>query len=126
MKMPSPGAFRRLAHFATICILLFATTVGAQVTPVPARRGTLERVKVHGRSLEGNLEGDSPDRDVSVYLPPSYSKDKRRRYPVLYLLHGFTDRDNNWFGNSKHFVNATMAADNAFAAGTGEMILVMP
>jgi S-formylglutathione hydrolase len=33
-------------------------------------KGSFERIKVHGRSLEGNLEGDSPDRDVSVYLPP--------------------------------------------------------
>ena len=28
---------------------------------------------MHGRSLERNLEGDSPDRDVSVYPPPSYA-----------------------------------------------------
>jgi hypothetical protein len=27
-------------------------------------------VEVHGKALEGNLEGDSPDRDVAVYLPP--------------------------------------------------------
>jgi len=35
-------------------------------------KGKLERIKVHGKSLEGNLEGDSADRDVFVYLPPSY------------------------------------------------------
>jgi S-formylglutathione hydrolase len=124
MEMPFSEVRRLL--FVAICVLLAAAMAGSQVAPVATHRGTLERVKVHGRSLEGNLEGDSPDRDVSVYLPPSYSKDKKRRYPVLYLLHGFTDRDNNWFGNSKHFVNATLAADNAFAAGTPDMILVMP
>ena len=36
--------------------------------------GTLERVKVFGESLEGNLEGDDPNRNVIVYLPPSYSQ----------------------------------------------------
>jgi len=38
-----------------------------------AGKGAVERIKVHGKSLEGNLEGDSPDRDVSIYLPASYS-----------------------------------------------------
>ena len=61
-------------------------------------QGTVERVKVHGRSLEGNLEGDSPDREVSIYLPPSYAKEKGRRYPVLYMLHGYTDATKNGWG----------------------------
>jgi predicted alpha/beta superfamily hydrolase len=50
-------------------------------------------ITVHGASLEGNLTGDSADRRVSVYLPPSYATAKSRRYPVVYLLHGFTDSD---------------------------------
>jgi hypothetical protein len=52
-------------------------------------KGKLERIKVHGKSLEGNLEGDSADRDVFVYLPPSYQSDPNRRYPVVYTLHGY-------------------------------------
>jgi enterochelin esterase-like enzyme len=89
--------------------------------------GKYERVTVHGRSLEGNLEGDTPDRKVSVYLPPSYEREPGRRYPVLYLLHGFTDSDSRWFGLSgKHFVNVQDAADRAYAAGVREMIIVMP
>src|SRR6188768_361555 len=43
-------------------------------------RGKLERITVHAKSLEGNLEGDSADRDVFVYLPPSYEKESGRRY----------------------------------------------
>src|SRR5271163_4135960 len=54
------------------------------------KQGTVEMIKVHGKSLEGNLEGDSPDRDVFVYLPPSYGSDKNRRYPVVYFLHGYS------------------------------------
>ena len=57
--------------------------------PAPLK-GTLERITVHGRALEGNLEGDSPDRPVVVYLPPSYARETTRRYPVLYFLHGYT------------------------------------
>ena len=56
-------------------------------------RGTVERITVHGKALEGNREGDSPDRGVTVYLPPTYAQDQARRYPVLYLLHGTGARD---------------------------------
>ena len=67
--------------------------------------GKVERIKVHGKALEGNLEGDSPDRDVSIYLPPSYATERNRRYPVIYLLHGYTDSDELWFGSKPHFIN---------------------
>lgn len=88
--------------------------------------GHLERITVHGASLEGNLSGDSPDRQVSVYLPPGYEK-SRQRYPVLYLLHGFTDSDAKWFGLAgAHFVNVPKAVDAAVARGAKPMIVVMP
>lgn len=95
--------------------------------PPPASAGHYERITVHGDSLVGNLEGDSPDRMVSVYLPPSYAKSGSRRYPVLYLLHGFTDSDSHWFGlTGKYWVSAQAAIDGAVAAGAHEMIVVMP
>ncbi len=99
----------------------------ATVNPPEKLAGKLERVTVHGDSLVGNLSGDSPDRLVSVYLPPSYAAQPQRRYPVLYLLHGFTDSDANWFGFSgAHFVNVPGATDRANAAGARELIIVMP
>jgi S-formylglutathione hydrolase len=94
---------------------------------------SFERVKVHGKSLEGNLEGDSPDRDVSVYLPPSYAAVRNRRYPVVYLLHGYTNTDEGWFGPTlkSGFLSANTSlpavADRAISeGGASEMILVMP
>ena len=51
-----------------------------------AIKGSFQKITVHGRSLEGNLEGDSLDRDVFVYLPPSYARETTRRYPVVYFL----------------------------------------
>jgi S-formylglutathione hydrolase FrmB len=96
-------------------------------------KGSFERIKVHGKSLEGNLEGDSPDRDVSVYLPPSYGTDRNRRYPVVYLLHGYTNSDEGWFGPGlkSGFLSANVSlpsvADKALSGGgVREMILVMP
>jgi S-formylglutathione hydrolase len=88
--------------------------------------GSTERLRLHGRSLEGNLIGDSPTRDVSVYLPPSYAKSPQRRYPVVYMLHGFTDSDDQWFGLRKHWIHLPQVLDRATAAGAAEMIVVMP
>ncbi|MCF0053574.1 esterase family protein [Dyadobacter sp. LJ53] len=89
--------------------------------------GSIERIKVHGKSLEGNLEGNTADPDVSVYLPPSYKKDSKRRYPVVYLLHGFTDTDAQWYGLVKHWINMPAIVDKVFAEGKlNEMIIVTP
>jgi enterochelin esterase-like enzyme len=89
-----------------------------------ARRGTVERVAVHGKSLEGNLEGDSPDRQVSIYLPPSYATDTSRRFPVVYLLHGYGVRDNVFIDDIGRLVES---ADRlAGAQGFSEPIVVMP
>jgi enterochelin esterase-like enzyme len=101
-----------------ICATALALTLSAQ--------SKLERIKVHGQSLEGNLEGDSPDRDVSVYLPPAYQSDPARHFPVLYMLHGFTDDDARWFGLRKHWINLHTVLDQALEAGSREMIVVMP
>jgi S-formylglutathione hydrolase FrmB len=105
---------------------------GAKQPENPRGKGAYERIKVHGKSLEGNLEGDSPDRDVSVYLPPSYATARNRRYPVIYLLHGYTNTDEGWYGpNTKsgfQSAHTTLpeVADKAIASGAREMIVVMP
>ncbi len=43
--------------------------------------------------------GDSAERNVSVYLPPEYDKASEKRYPVLYLLHGYTGTNELWTGD---------------------------
>ena len=115
----------RLKHLTAL--LLFAVAlhwISARATTPP---GTVEHIKVHGMSLMGNLEGDSPDRDVSVYLPPSYAKDKSRHYPVVYFLHGFTDSDDKWYGPTKHWINLPTVLDKALQnAANKEMIFVTP
>ncbi len=116
-----------LLVMTTAPLLSLGVVAQAQEAQKSIESGTLERVTVHGDSLVGNLAGDSPDRLVSVYLPPSYATAPKRRYPVLYLLHGFTDSDDHWFGlTGKHFVNVPTAANNAFASGARDFIIVMP
>jgi S-formylglutathione hydrolase FrmB len=85
-------------------------------------KGKLEKIKVHGKSLEGNLEGDSPDRDVFVYLPPSYQSDPNRRFPVVYTLHGYGLHAEQWVG----FANFGNLEKDVAAGTAKEMILVAP
>ncbi|NND31706.1 MAG: esterase [Saprospiraceae bacterium] len=89
--------------------------------------GKKEQFLLHSQALMGNLIGDSPDRSVHVYLPPSYAGDNDRRYPVLYMLHGFTDSDIKWFGAEEHWINLPAIADSAIQNEVPqEMIIVMP
>jgi S-formylglutathione hydrolase len=111
--------------------LLAALSVGtalAACTPVQQQsaNGTVQRVTVHSKALEGNLEGDSPVRDVSIYLPPRYSADQDLRYPVLYMLHGYTETDLSYFGVGTS-TNIPSIADRTLANGTArDMIIVTP
>lgn len=96
-------------------------TVVPSVMP-GAKPVTVEHIKVHGSSLEGNLEGDAADRDVIVFLPPSYAKDTHRRYPVVYALHGYSIGAEQW----THEIHVPQTIEGAFAQGAKEMIVVLP
>jgi S-formylglutathione hydrolase len=126
--LPRLAATRLLPAIASLfaCVAFFSFPVLSQMQ-TSARKGSIERIKVHGTGLENNLSGDSPDRDVSVYLPAGYKADSGRRYPVIYMLHGFTDSDAKWFGLEKHWINLPSLIDKASEqAGNREFIVVMP
>ncbi|MGO8786240.1 MAG: alpha/beta hydrolase [Terriglobia bacterium] len=117
----------RIAGIAII--LSLAAQVGRaqdarEVPPVVpgAKAAGVEHIKIHGTALEGNLEGDPVDRDSFVFLPPSYNQEKHRRYPVVYALHGFTDKA-EWF---THDIRAPQTLEGAWAQGSQEMIVVLP
>jgi enterochelin esterase-like enzyme len=112
------------ASVGVVGILAIALAAPAIAQPnAPVKKGTVEKVSVHGAALQGNLEGDSPDRDVFIYLPPSYAGSRNQRYPVVYLLHGYGLTGERWMT----FTNLAVAADKDIAAGTmKEMILVNP
>jgi S-formylglutathione hydrolase FrmB len=102
-----------------------ATQAAAPAAPPVALKGKLERVKVFGASLKGNLMGESDSPEVSIYLPPSYATDRTRRYPVVYLLHGYIGNDLGYFGPTGRQLH--VIAERVFASGAArEMILVMP
>ena len=114
---------RRLPCYSLFALLAFAIASPQAAGQQPATaKGTLERITVHGRALEGNLEGDSPDRPVVVYLPPGYARDTNRRYPVLYFLHGYTATAEAYVKS----LGMPDSIDRAIAAGARETIVVIP
>jgi S-formylglutathione hydrolase FrmB len=85
--------------------------------------GTIERITVHGKALEGNAQGDSPDRAVTVYLPPSYAGDQNRRFPTVYLLHGAGGTESTFIDGAALQTSADRLAG---AQGFSEFIIVTP
>jgi enterochelin esterase-like enzyme len=126
-----------IRFIAAACVLVALTASGGAqssqaamparpplIVPAPVAGAApviVEKIKVHGASLEGNLEGDSPDRDVIVYLPPSYAKNPARRYPVLYALHGYSISNEKWTTE----IHTPQTIEGAFATGAREMIVVL-
>lgn len=95
----------------------------ASVLAASPSTGTLEKITVHGKSLEGNLSADAADREVQVYLPPGYARDDGRRYPVVYFLHGFGATAERYVG----FLAMPASIDRAISeGGLQEMIVVIP
>lgn len=65
----------------------------------------------------------SDDRDYYVYTPPGYDPAAQRTYPVLYLLHGYSDDASGWSAVGR----ANVILDNLIAQGKAKpMVVVMP
>jgi enterochelin esterase-like enzyme len=110
-------------------IVVLASSVGSSqvTTTVPdvvpgAWPATVERITIHGKALEGNLEGDAVDRPVLVFLPPGYARERNRRYPVVYALHGYSIGAEQW----SQEIHVPQTIEGAFARGAQEMIVVLP
>jgi enterochelin esterase-like enzyme len=110
-------------QFVIVPVALWAQ-VQTEVPPVipGAKSVAVEHIKVHGAALEGNLEKDAVDRDVFVFLPPSYAKETNRRYPVVYALHGYSIGAEQW----THEIHVPQTIEGAFFQGASEMIVVLP
>lgn len=78
----------------------------------------MEKTTVHSASVEGNLEGNSAERTVYVFLPDSYDKTKAARYPVVYFLHGYNSTADEYVARNDF--------DAALKASGVEAIIVVP
>lgn len=60
-------------------------------------------------------------RTAYVYTPPDYQKNSRRRYPVLYLQHGWGEDEHAWW-NQGH---ANLIMDNLIAEGKAKPFIIV-
>lgn len=91
-----------------------------------ASHGTVVVESFTSRALQGNPLGDPSVRDIPVYLPPSYERDRSRRYPVIYWLHGFTGIGVSSINRSLWTPTLQELMDRVIVEGAPEAILVMP
>lgn len=79
----------------------------------------------HGqvRSLYHWSDVNGIERHINVYVPAEYEKNPNKKYPVLYLVHGWGEDENGWSVQG-HMGNIM---DNLIASGKAvPMIIVMP
>jgi len=77
--------------------------------------------EVHHHFYKSAVAND--DRDYYVYTPAGYDPALKKTYPVLYLLHGFSDDASGWTAVGR----ANVILDNLIAQGKARpMIVVMP
>jgi len=91
-----------------------------------SEQGTTVIERFESHALKGNPLGDPHVREIPVYLPPSYEKDRSRRYPVIYWLHGFTGIGVSSINRSLWTPTLPELMDRVIAEGAPEAVLVMP
>ena len=92
---------------------------------VPGQSSWDERDVPHGNLTEhfyeSKIAGDH--RSFFVYTPPGYDARASRKYPVLYLLHGFSDGSDGWSTVGRaHVIMDNLLADSKITP----MLVVMP
>ena len=88
---------------------------------LPWEINDVPRGEVHHHFCRSAVVGD--DRDYFVYTPPGYDAAANKLYPVLYLLHGYSDDASGWSAVGR----ANVILDNLIAQGKAKpMIIVMP
>ncbi|HVR71981.1 MAG TPA: alpha/beta hydrolase-fold protein [Vicinamibacteria bacterium] len=88
---------------------------------LPWEVADVPRGALHRHFYRSSVVGDH--RDYYVYTPPGYDPTAATQYPVLYLLHGFSDEANGWTAVGR----AHVVLDNLVAAGKAKpMLVVMP
>lgn len=89
--------------------------------PLPWEDSDIPHGLIHHHFYKSNVVGDN--RDFYVYTPPGYDPSADTRYPVLYLLHGYSDDASGWTAVGK----ANLIMDSLIAQNKVKpMIVVMP
>jgi enterochelin esterase family protein len=109
-------------HLLTPNLLAPSSVVHVPGPPsLPWEVNDVPRGEIHHHFYRSTVAAD--DREYYVYTPPSYDPAAKKTYPVLYLLHGFSDDASGWTAVG----HANVIFDNLIAQGKAKsMIVVMP
>jgi enterochelin esterase-like enzyme len=105
----------------------YVTSTTTNILAVPGNGPAFYDVQdvAHGeiRTLLYKSKSNGVVRELNVYLPPGYDDARQRRYPVLYLLHGFANDHHSWhrYGRANDILD-NLLAKNAIKP----FIVVMP
>jgi hypothetical protein len=75
--------------------------------------------------LRGNPLGDPHERPLLVYTPPGYDESPERRYPVVYVIQGYTGHVAMWWNRSAFRQPFPETADAMFASRVGPPAIVV-
>lgn len=112
---------------ALLTILLFTILSSATLSQQQSALATtskLLQLKVPAPSLKGNLLGDPAEQPVYVYLPPGYES-STKRYPTLYLLHGFTANSSVWINGQYQGMKLQTLMDDSIKDGKVRGMIVV-
>jgi hypothetical protein len=85
--------------------------------------GRLDRHTVNSALLRGNPLGDPHERPLWVYVPPGYD-DTAERYPVVYVIQGYTGHLSMWANRTPFRQPFVETADAVFAGGAPGCVVV--
>jgi S-formylglutathione hydrolase FrmB len=92
----------------------------------PYQRGHVRVLDMVSRALAGNPWGDPVHRDVHIYTPPGYERDKSRRYPVVLLLPAYASTGEAMLARGLSEVSMASRIDALIEAGCPPFLAVMP
>jgi enterochelin esterase-like enzyme len=99
---------------SALFLALTAIAFSCKTTQGGSVESRVTKITVYSAALEKNMR-------VNVYVPANY--DARKKYPVLYMLHGYTDTEDCWMPN----LRLRQTADTLIAEGRIDpLIIVMP
>ena len=87
--------------------------------------GTLNEHVIDSVLLRDNPLGDPAQRPLWVYTPPGYPADPGRRYPVVYVIQGYTGHLAMWRNRAPFRQPFTETADEVFASGQAPPAVVV-
>ena len=87
--------------------------------------GQIEEHVVTSELLRGNPLGDPHERPLWVYLPPGYDDADDRRYPVVYVIQGYTGYLAMWRNRNPYRQPFVETADAVFARGDAPPAIVV-